>query len=948
MNDETQKIDYKSTLNLPETDFPMKANLAQREPDILKQWQAKKLYTTISQQTAHKPKFILPDGPPYANGNIHIGHAVNKILKDIIVKSKRLNGFQAPFVPGWDCHGLPIELNVEKKIGKPGVKVDAKTFREACRAYVNTQVSLQKEAFIRLGILADWENPYLTMDYAFEATIVRSLKKIIANGHLHKGNKPVYWCIDCGSALAEAEVEYRDKPSPAIEVAFTVTDTEHAVGRAWKNLNLGGEASVVIWTTTPWTLPANEAVAVHPEVAYALLACETEGQGLVHYVVAESLVEAFVQNKGFIKHRVLNTVLGKQLEYLKLKHPFLDKIVPVILGDHVTTDAGTGCVHTAPAHGQDDYRVGLHYRLPVENPVNARGCFIEGTPFVAGLSVYKANTQIIELLNTNGKLVSEHTLQHSYPHCWRHKTPLIFRATSQWFISMEQNGLRAQLKAAAAKVDWIPAWGKARMEGMLDDRPDWGISRQRAWNTPMGLIVDKETQSLHPDILSLMDKVADRVAEQGIEGWHTLELTELLGDAAAQYEKVTDGLDVWFDSGLVHEYLRQHRKELDFPADLYLEGSDQHRGWFQSSLLTSVAMNNQAPYKQVLTHGYTVDAQGRKMSKSLGNVVAPEKVVTTLGADVLRLWVAAMDYHSEIHVSDEILKRTSEAYRRIRNTMRFLLANAHGFDPETQWVPVEQLPELDRFILHRTAELQQEIIQDYEHYEFHMIYQKIHNFCIVELGGFYLDIIKDRQYTTSKNGLPRLSAQTVLYCVLEALVRWIAPILSFTAEEVWSHLPGKRAESVHLAEWYTELPRVTLTAPFDATGWQTLLNVRTHVNKTLEEARAAGKIGSGLEARVTLYAGETLQGLLRALGDELRFFCITSEASVEAWSAKPAEALVSPTVPELAVVVAPLSHPKCVRCWHRRPEVNTLAAHAGLCQRCVDNVTGKGEVRQYA
>jgi len=957
MSEETKEttVDYKNTLNLPQTDFPMKANLSQREPNILKKWQTEKLYEAICQKDAAKPKFVLPDGPPYANGNIHMGHALNKILKDMIIKSKRLSGYQAQFIPGWDCHGLPIELNVEKKIGKPGVKVDVKTFRKACREYATSQIALQKESFIRLGILADWERPYLTMDPVFEANIIRSLKQIVANGHLHKGNKPVYWCLDCGSALAEAEVEYKDKQSPTIEAAFTVTDTKHALVQAWQKQGIDvSAASVVIWTTTPWTLPANEAVAVHPDVTYALVRCQLsekdENAGKTEvYLIAEPLVTSFVESKHIVSHEVLATAPGKALEYLQLKHPFLDKTVPVILADYVTTDAGTGCVHTAPAHGQDDYRVAQHYQLPVESPVNGQGCFIEGTPFVAGLSIYKANGQIIELLRTNGKLVFSGTIQHSYPHCWRHKTPLVFRATPQWFISMSQKGLRDEIKAEVTKVDWIPGWGKARMMGMFsDDRPDWCISRQRTWSTPMGLIVNKDTQALHPDIVSLMDKVADIVEVGGIEAWHELELTTLLGDGAAQYEKVTDTLDVWFDSGVTHDYLQRFRKELAFPADLYLEGSDQYRGWFQSSLLTSVAMKGVAPYKQVLTHGYTVDAQGRKMSKSLGNVVAPEKVINTLGADVLRLWVAAMDYHSEIHVSDEILKRNSEAYRRIRNTLRFLLANAHGFDPKTQQVPVAQLPELDKFIVYRTAQLQREIIADYEHYDFHLIYQKIHNFCIVELGSFYLDIIKDRQYTTLQHGLPRLSAQTVLYHVAEALVRWIAPILSFTAEEVWSYLPGERVSSVHLAEWYTGLPEVKLAAPFDEKGWQTLLSLRDQVNKALEEARAAGHIGSGLEARVVLYVGDVSFKLLTALQDELRFFCITSEASVRPWSARTPAAYVGVNIPELAVEVSPLSYPKCARCWHRRPEVNQIASHPGLCQRCVDNVVGQGETRQYA
>jgi isoleucyl-tRNA synthetase len=950
------KMDYKNTLNLPHTDFPMKASLPNREPTQVAHWQTSRCYESIMANTADKPMFLLQDGPPYANGEIHLGHALNKILKDIVVKSKRMSGFSAPFVPSWDCHGLPIELNVEKKIGKAGVKVDAKTFREACRVYAKTQVDLQRKAFIRLGILADWENPYCTMDYRYEANIIRSFKKVVEKGHLYKGNKPVYWCLDCGSALAESEVEYQDKKSHSIEVAFSIRQDNGANAETktlleeWKKQGIAIESpAVIIWTTTPWTLPANEAVALHPEVTYVLFEAK-QADKKQQYIVAENLLESFVARHQLVESRVLSRQLGKTLEGVQLQHPFLEKQVPILLGDHVTTDSGTGCVHTAPAHGQDDYAVGLHYRLPVESLVNGQGCFVADTPLVGGLSIYKANAVIIDALKERGKLVSAEMLEHSYPHCWRHKTPLIFRATPQWFISMEQKGLRESVQKAVENVNFIPDWGKARIGGMINTRPDWCISRQRAWGVPLALIVDKETQTLHPDTLSLMDKVADLVEKEGIEAWHELELSTLLGskEKAQQYEKVKDTLEVWFDSGVSFAHMRDLYPQYNFPADLYLEGSDQHRGWFLSSLFASVAIEEKAPYREVLTHGYTVDGQGRKMSKSLGNVIPPEKIFNTLGADVMRLWVASTDYRAEVAYSDEIFKRNSEAYRRIRNTLRFLLANIDGFDPASESVPTEKLLALDRFMLFKTAALQKEIIEAYHAYEFHLIYQKIQNFCIVELGGLYLDIIKDRQYTMAKKAHARLSAQTVLYHMAEAMVRWIAPILSFTAEEAWQYLPGERASSVHAATWYTKMDAVTLSKPLDADAFETLLLVRDAVNKALESARATGTIGSGLEAKVTVYAEDTVYPILKQLGKELSFFFITSEAEVLPFSDKPQQIASSPELSSIAIVVTALDYPKCVRCWHRRADVNTVTTHPDICPRCVENIVGAGEVREYA
>ncbi len=799
-------MDYKKTLNLPNTAFPMKGNLAQREPERLKKWNEADLYNKIRQEFAGRPKFILHDGPPYANGEIHIGHAVNKVLKDIIVKSKSLSGFDAPYVPGWDCHGLPIELQVEKKIGKAGVKVSPAVFRKACREYAGKQVNIQKEAFIRLGILGDWDHPYLTMDFAFEADIVRSLGKISQNGHIAKGAKPVHWCTDCGSALAEAEVEYEDKHSPAVDVRFQVVDEDGFLSRCHHvpEHEGAGPLSVVIWTTTPWTLPANQGVALNPDLEYAVVQCEKDGNK-ERLVVAEALLKDAMLRYDIENYHVIAYCKGAELEHQLLQHPFYDRQVPIILGDHVTTEAGTGAVHTAPGHGQDDYVVGLKYGLPVDNPVGNDGVFLPNTEIFAGEHVFNANAHVLEVLEQQGKLLHHVAILHSYPHCWRHKTPIIFRATPQWFISMDKNKLREQALNEVKRVAWIPEWGQARIESMMEGRPDWCISRQRTWGVPITFFVHKETGELHPRTAELVEQVAQRIEQQGIEAWFELEAAELLGDEAEHYEKMTDTLDVWFDSGVTHACVLEKREQLHFPADLYLEGSDQHRGWFQSSLLASVAMNEVAPYKAVLTHGFTVDADGKKMSKSKGNVVAPQSVMKDLGADVLRLWVAATDYRGEMSVSDEILKRTSDGYRRLRNTARFLLSNLDDFDPAQHLVEDKDLLALDRWVVDRAFTLQEEVKTAYETYQFQHIYQKVHHFCVIDLGGFYLDIIKDRQYTAKADGLARRSAQTAMYHVLEALTRWLAPIISYTADEIWQYLPGKRSESVFLETWYQGL-----------------------------------------------------------------------------------------------------------------------------------------------
>jgi len=942
-------IDYKPTLNLPKTAFPMRGNLANREPATLKDWDKEGLYQQIREASKGRPTFVLHDGPPYANGEIHIGHAVNKILKDIIIKSKTIDGFDARYVPGWDCHGLPIELMVEKKVGKAGVKVDTKTFRQKCREYAARQVDGQRNDFIRLGVLGDWDKPYLTMDYKFEADIVRSLGKIVEKGHLHKGSKPVHWCLDCGSALAEAEVEYQDKESPAIDVMFKAID-EQAILQACGCTDEGaGSVSAVIWTTTPWTLPANQAVCLHPDFNYQLIQVTTTN-GPARLLLEETLAETALLRYGFEEHTILGSCVGQKLENLLLQHPFYDKKVPIILGDHVTTETGTGAVHTAPGHGQDDYIVGNRYGLEVYNPVGANGIFLPDTELFAGVHVHKANTVILETLEENSVLLKHEKLKHSYPCCWRHKTPIIFRATPQWFVSMEQNGLRDQALKEVEKTQWIPDWGQARIETMIKSRPDWCISRQRTWGVPITLFVHKETGELHPDTKGLIETIAQRIEKESIDAWFEHDASEFIGDDAENYEKATDTLDVWFDSGVTHACVLGQRESLPFPADLYLEGSDQHRGWFQSSLLTSTAINGVAPYKSVLTHGFTVDAKGHKMSKSLGNVVSPQKIVNSLGADILRLWVASSDYSAEMTVSDEILNRSADTYRRIRNTARFLLSNLNGFDPAQNKLKAEEMLPLDRWAVAKAKKLQDEIISAYNAYNFHLIYQKLHNFCAVDLGGFYLDVIKDRQYTTQENSIARRSAQTALHHIVEAMSRWMAPILSFTAEEIWKQIPGDHEKSIFLEGWYQDLFSLNTNEAMNMDFWQNILETRSAVSKQLETLRNENKIGSSLDAEVVIYCDSELYNKLSQLGDELRFVLITSEAKIEDTNSATNNCIESTLSngTKIKLSTQASEYEKCVRCWHHREDVGLHTKHPQLCGRCVENVDGDGESRHFA
>ena len=939
--------DYKTTVNLPSTAFPMKADLARREPEILAWWAERDTYRKLREVARGRPVFILHDGPPYANGAIHIGHALNKVLKDIIVKARTLDGYDAPYLPGWDCHGLPIEHQVEKTMGRAAKALDARAFRQACRDFALAQVDVQRADFKRLGVHGQWDDPYLTLSPRYEAEQLRAFAQIIRNGHLYKGYKPVHWCLDCRSALAEAEVEYEERVSPAIDVRFRVIDREElrrrfGIARALPDLT----ASVVIWTTTPWTLPANQAVSVHPEYEYSLLRV-AGGAGEELVIVATELADAVLARTGVKRTDELGRVRGAALESLLLNHPFLDRNVPVVLGDHVTLESGTGAVHTAPAHGQDDFAVGQRYGLPVDNPVDDDGRFLPSTPLFAREQVFEANPHVVEVLEQHGNLLRHESYRHSYPVCWRHKSPVIFRATPQWFLGMEVAGLRAKALEEIGKVRWTPGWGEQRISSMIAGRPDWCISRQRTWGVPLTLFTHAETGELHPETPELVERVADRVEKAGIDAWFDLDPRDLLGHEAEQWRKVTDIMDVWVDSGLSHHCVPRLWPEIRTPADLYLEGSDQHRGWFHSSLLTSVAQKGHAPYKGVLTHGFTVDDKGRKMSKSLGNMIVPQKVVSSLGADVLRLWVAATDYSNEMSVSDEILKRMADSYRRMRNTARFLLGNLAGFDPARALLTADRLVELDRWAIERTRELQAEVVAAYRDYEFHLIYQKVHNFCVVDLGGFYLDVIKDRLYTTGADSEPRRSAQTALYWIAEAMARWLAPILSFTAEEIWRHMPGERAESVFHTTW-AQLPDA---GPGRAgVDWPAVLEVRSVVLRELERLRVEGRIGAPLDAVVDLYCAPERRAALTALGDELRFLLITSEARVHSADDRPAatDAGGGEGAGAFWVAVDASRAAKCVRCWHKREDVGSSDRHPQLCGRCVSNLDGPGETRRFA
>ncbi|MFC3549859.1 isoleucine--tRNA ligase [Lysobacter cavernae] len=936
----------------------MRGDLPKREPETLARWEGEELYQRIREKVGNRERrFVLHDGPPYANGAIHIGHAVNKVLKDIVVKSKLLAGFDAPYVPGWDCHGLPIEHQVEKKYGKVGDKLDAAAFRQKCREYAAEQIDLQRRDFKRLGVLGDWENPYRTMDFRYEADTIRSLAKIVERGHLVRGAKPVHWCFDCGSALAEAEIEYADKVSDAIDVAYDARRPAALAALFGATIDDDVRVAMPIWTTTPWTLPASLAVTVGPELDYVLVEGPRAADGGRRLLVlAEALATGSLARYGIEDVVVLGHAQGADLAGQRLQHPFYaQRDIPVLVGDHVSAEDGTGVVHTAPGHGQEDYAVALKdglldgYTAAQINPVDGRGLYLPSTPpaqavdgegvTLAGLHIWKAAEPILGVLRASGHLLAASKLTHSYPHCWRHKTPVAFRATPQWFISMEQANLRRDALAQIGKVGWVPEWGEARIYNMIEGRPDWTISRQRYWGVPIALFYDRETGEPHPRSAEVMRQVADKVEWEGADAWYAMTAQDLLGDEAARYEKVTDILDVWFDSGVSHECVLAQRPQdgLYKPADLYLEGSDQHRGWFHSSLLTGVAMDGVAPYRQVLTHGFTVDEQGKKMSKSLGNTVEPQKVINAMGADVLRLWIASTDYRNEISVSDNILKRNADVYRRIRNTARFLLANLNGFDPVVHLRPLEDMVALDRWIVHRAAQLQDRIASAYERYDFAEIVQALSNFCSVDLGSLYLDVTKDRLYTMPEDSRGRRSAQSAMYRIAEAFVRWIAPVLSFTADEMWRYLPGEHEDNVLFATWYDGLAVLPEDAPLSAEDFDRLLALREDISKTLEPMRAAGEIGAALEAELALRCGVADQNWLAPFADELRFLFISGDVEI----------IADDTVKDIAVLATPTGKSKCVRCWQYRADVGTDTAHPGLCGRCVENIEGAGEDRRW-
>jgi isoleucyl-tRNA synthetase len=944
----TDSNNDKYKLNLPDTSFPMRGNLAQREPAWLKDWQDKKLYQKIRASRKGAKKFILHDGPPYANGDIHIGHAVNKILKDIIIKSKTMSGFDAPYVPGWDCHGLPIELVVEKNHGK---SIDPAKFRELCRAYAAEQVEKQKKDFVRLGVLGDWDNPYLTMDFKTEADIMRALGDIHQNGYLYQGSKPVHWCTDCGSALAEAEVEYEDVNSPAIDVGFKVVD--NAVLIKAFGVEVNSEAFAVIWTTTPWTLPANQAVSVHPEFDYDLI---QTSKGLL--ILARDLAQATLVRYDEENTTILGTCKGEALKGLLLKHPFDNRQVPIICGDHVTTEAGTGLVHTAAAHGNDDWLV-MRANFPNEKPrvlMGGDGKFFESDLVefapIRGLNRKDANKVILEQMKESGALISSARLNHSFPHCWRHKTPLMQLATHQWFVGMNAQGkdgksLRELANSAVEKTAFFPDWGRARLEGMVKTRPDWCVSRQRNWGVPMPLFVHKEIGELHPKTADLLEQACLLVEKTGVEAWFSLDgaafLHQHAPENADQYKKVTDTLDVWFDSGTTHASVLKRSEALAYPADLYLEGSDQHRGWFQSSLLTGCAIDGRAPYNALLTHGFVVDGKGYKMSKSKGNVVAPQKVMDSYGADILRLWVASTDYSGELTISDEILKRVADSYRKIRNTLRFLLANVADFDATTQSIPYEDLLEIDRYALGMLSDLSKTCKAAYDTYELHRVGQALQHFCAEDLGAFYLDILKDRMYTNAENSHDRRAAQTVLLKITQVLAGLMAPVLSYTAEEIWQTLYPKSEDFVMLHDWTNAEDVISPVNYADyeqslKAKWTSIREIRAEAAKEIEVVRGTGQVGSSLQAEVEFHVADEMFETLNSLGDDLRFVMITSGATV----------YKAMNQSERNIVVSPSKHEKCSRCWHYRADVGANPEHPTICTRCESNLFGSSEPRHYA
>jgi isoleucyl-tRNA synthetase len=928
-------MDYKDTLNLYKTSFPMKANLPVMEPQLLERWEREGIYGLIRKRFAGRAKYILHDGPPYANGHIHLGTALNKILKDIVVKVKTMEGYDAVYVPGWDCHGLPIEHQVDKELGGKKAEMATAAFRKACRKFAGKFVDIQREEFKRLGVFGDWDNPYLTMSYSYEADTIRELGKFMARGSVYKGLKPVHWCISCRTALAEAEVEYHDSVSPSIYVKFPLAEDARGALPGLKS----GEPSVLIWTTTPWTLPANQAVALHPYFRYAAVSAGGEV-----YIVAAELVEQVMKECGIGDYEVLEEFQGGLLEGKHCHHPFYDREPLFVLADYVTLEQGTGCVHTAPGHGREDYETGIKYGLEVYNPVDDGGKFVPGTGMLDGMTVFEGDEEVCRVLEENGRLLKQEKLTHSYPHCWRCKEPVIFRATAQWFISMDSGDLRAKALEEIKRVRWIPAWGQDRIYGMIENRPDWCISRQRAWGVPITAFycLSCGTTLQSQEISSF---VADQVEKEGADLWFDREPAQLLPPGTvcpqcggADFRKETDILDVWFDSGVSQAAVLESREDLLWPADMYLEGSDQHRGWFHSSLLAAVGTRGKAPYHAVLTHGYVVDGEGRKMSKSLGNVIEPEQVIEKYGAEILRLWVASENYQEDIRISEEILQRLSEAYRKIRNTFRFLLMNLTDFDPSEDLVAYGELEELDRFMLHKLNRLIVRIRDAYHRHEYHTVYHSLHNYCVVELSSFYLDIVKDRLYTFSARSTTRRGAQTVMHHNLMALVKLMAPILTFTADEIWGYLPQGSAEEsgVHLSEF--PAPEEGREDEELAEKWGRIQTLRREVTKGLEEARRRKLVGHSLDAHLDLYLSPPLHKLLESVGGELNSVFIVSSVALHHFQEKDGDAWESEELPGLAVAVKKAAGEKCERCWIYSESVGENEEHPTICSKCVANL----------
>ncbi|HEY4717211.1 MAG TPA: isoleucine--tRNA ligase [bacterium] len=934
-----EKPDYRDTLCLPKTSFPMKADLAKKELEILNFWNEKQIYKKMTEKNSGRDSFILHDGPPYANGNIHIGHALNKILKDIIVKSKNMLGFESRFIPGWDCHGLPIELQVDKALANKKRGISKIEFRKECREYARKYVNIQSDEFRRLGVLGEWENPYLTMSPVYEAGIVGEFLKMAEKGYVYRRKKPVYWCIHCETALAEAEVEYDEHSSPSIYVAFPYLEAGKSIPEL-KNKN----TSIVIWTTTPWTIPANLAIALHPDLEYS--AVETEKGGRV-IILAKELIERVMKELSAEKYEIIASFSGKKLAGTEehAKHPIYERDSKLVLAGYVSKEDGTGCVHTAPGHGEDDYKTGRAYNLEILSPVDSRGRFTQEAPFFEGENVFKANQKVIEKLKETGALLKESSITHSYPHCWRCKKPVIFRATEQWFISVEKENLREKSLREIEKVNWIPPWGRNRIEGMMKSRPDWCISRQRAWGVPIIAIYCAKCETPVPfsTILKSKEKLLSKFAKNGTDAWFELQPEEILpvnticqkcGNPA--FKKEEDILDVWFDSGVSHAVVLENTPGLRWPADLYLEGSDQHRGWFHTSLLHSTATRGSAPYTSVLTHGFTVDGNGKKMSKSLGNVIAPQEVIKKHGAEILRLWVSAEDYRDDVRISDEIIVRLVEAYRKIRNTLRFLIANIYDFDVEKEYVKKDNLLEIDRFILHRLQELTETVTKAYTNYLFHEVYHLVYNFCVVDLSSFYLDILKDRMYTFRNNSLERKSGQTVFSIILEAITKLIAPVLSFTAEEIWQSIPYKKgAESVFLAN-LPEVDKKYIDTEL-AKRWNKLLDIRKVVLKGLEIKRKEQFIGSALEACVEIEATGDIKDILAQYADYLPTIFIVSETKLTPVAEN--ESLKDESIPGLKIKITRASGRKCERCWNYKTDVGKNPEHPSLCSRCVEAIS---------